>query len=450
MGHPMKLTIQLHHGGSWHDAAMVTLSNPGVGVAGASSVSYEAPYFLEHGSIPFSEGQPLIDARAVSVLSPVDLEDRYFPGWPPFLLDLMPQGHARRKLSEHLGIDPDAPGSEVRLLLRGAGAPVGNLRIKEAAEAEVDRLRDAPRQGVTREDILDKSDVFLEVADRFAMIASGSSGLQGEWPKIAMTRAKDGLWYPDPVVADVEALAHVIVKLQRSNEECDRLILEGEAAYAAVAKEFGVRVGSSLVYRNGVLVIPRFDRRAGPGGLVRLGQESIVSAIGVSAFGHVEAHETYLEMIRAVSADPMADVAEYLKRELLNQAMGNPDNHGRNTALAKNSSGQVRLTPLFDFAPMRLAPADMGRPTKWACMRAAGRDHAPDWSIICAAAAGDDLDPDALLRILWETEDRVRSLTSTARRFGVPEAVIDRAIGDRPSRMADTLAAIPQPARTPR
>ncbi|MFC6744510.1 HipA domain-containing protein [Methylobacterium persicinum] len=205
-----------------------------------------------------------------------------------------------------------------------------------------------------------------------------------------------------------------------------------------------------LVHRNGVLVIPRFDRRAGPGGLVRLGQESIVSAIGVSAFGHVEAHETYLEMIRAVSADPMADVVEYLKRELLNQAMGNPDNHGRNTALAKNSSGQVRLTPLFDFAPMRLAPADMGRPTKWACMRPSGRDHAPDWSIVCAAAAGDDLDPDALLRILRETEDRVRSLTSTARRFGVPEAVIDRAIGDRPSRMAETLAAIPKPARTPR
>ncbi len=450
MGQSMRLTIQLHHGGTWHDAATLTLADADAGVAGSSVVSYEANYFLEHGAIPLSEGQPLTDARAVSVMSPVDLEDRSYPGWPPFLLDLMPQGHARRKLSEHLGINPDAPSSEVRLLLRGAGAPVGNLRIKEAAEAEAERLHDAPRQGVTRDDILDKSEVFLEVVDRFAMVASGSSGLQGEWPKIAMTRARDGRWYPDPVVPDTQAVAHVIVKLLRSNEESDRLILEGEAAYAAVAKAFGVRVGLPLVHRNGVLVIPRFDRRIAPDGLVRRGQESIVSAIGVSAFGHVEAHETYLDMIRAVSADPMADVAEYLKREVLNQAMGNPDNHGRNTALAKDASGQVRLTPLFDFAPMRLAPADTGRPTKWACMRASGRDHAPDWTIVCEAAAGNDLDPGALLAILREAEERVRALPRTAREHGVPEAVVSRAIGDRPAGIADTIAAIPPLGRTPR
>ncbi|WP_425962188.1 hypothetical protein [Rhizobium nepotum] len=42
----------------------------------------------------------------------------------------------------------------------------------------------------------------MEVADRFAMLASGSSGLQGEWPKVSMTQAADGLYYPDSFVTD--------------------------------------------------------------------------------------------------------------------------------------------------------------------------------------------------------------------------------------------------------
>lgn len=79
-----------------------------------------------------------------------------------------------------------------------------------------------------------------------------------------------------------------------------------------------------------------------------------MAAAGIAAFGHVDVHETYLAVIRDVSADPQADVAEYLRRDALNLATGNPDNHGRNTALSKRL-GSVRLSPLFDYAPMRLA-----------------------------------------------------------------------------------------------
>ncbi len=58
-----------------------------------------------------------------------------------------------------------------------------------------------------------ETDLFVEVVDRFGMLASGSSGLQGEWPKVALTLAEDGLWYPDAFVDDEEARMHVIVKL---------------------------------------------------------------------------------------------------------------------------------------------------------------------------------------------------------------------------------------------
>jgi serine/threonine-protein kinase HipA len=297
----------------------------------------------------------------------------------------MPQGHARRKLADHLGLSEGARSSDLPLLLRSAVGGIGNVRIKEAAEAEKQRLHGVQRQGVTEAEILERSDRFMEVADRFGMLASGSSGLQGEWPKVSMTKAIDGLYYPDSFVSDDEAVRHVIVKLVRSNEPVDRLILEGEALYSQIAQKIGLNVSEPSAYAEGVLIIPRFDRKKREGGgTVRLGQESLVSAIGVADFGYVGTHEAYIDILRQYSADPLADVVEYLKRDIANLALGNPDNHGRNTALTKFQDGTVRLSPLFDFAPMRLAKEGIVRSTRWATMRDAGRDHFPDWKKICA------------------------------------------------------------------
>jgi serine/threonine-protein kinase HipA len=364
---------------------------------------------------------------------------REYPGWPPFLLDLMPQGHARKKIAEYLKLDADAPSTEVHLLLRGASSPVGNIRVAQAHRDERARLQGVARKGLTREEIATRSPQFLEVADQLALIASGSSGLQGEWPKIALTRAADGFWYPDPIVADDDALEHVIVKLLRSNDGRDRLILECEAAYASIAKEFGVRVHGNTEYHDGVLIIPRFDRRRDNSGLIRLGQESFVSAIGVAEFGHLDSHENYLEMLRKFSSDPLADVTEYIMRDALNLAMGNSDNHGRNTALSKTADGKIRLSPLFDFAPMSLAPADMGRPTKWACMRSSSRDHAPNWAVVCAVAAAGVLSADDIVEGLLARLPQFEAMTSLAKKHGVPESVIQGTIRPRAKLILDGL-----------
>lgn len=441
----MDLTLQLHHGDAWHDAAVVEFRAPSNGVAGPTSVSYENDYFLDYGAESLADDVAVVDERALSILAPVDLEIRNHGTWPPFLLDLMPQGHARRRLAQALALDAEAPASELPLLLRAAGAPFGNLRIKEAHAAEQDRLGEWPAvPGVTMDEMLDRSERFQEVADMYALVASGSSGHQGEWPKITMTRARDGLWYPDPVVPDGNAVEHVLVKLLRSNDESDRLILEAEAAYARIAASFGIRVHGTARYGNASLIVPRFDRRVLDGRVFRLGQESVVSAIGIAAFGHTEDHETYVGMLHRVSSDPAADVAEYVLRDALNLAMGNPDNHGRNTALTKGGRDGIRLSPLFDFAPMRLAPADRGRPTKWGCMRSAGSDYAPDWRTVCAAAAG-PLDPTPIAELLLSKLDLFRRLPEIARRQGVPEKVIEIAIARQSRDVADGIAALADP-----
>lgn len=363
----MKATIQLHHAGAWHDAAEVVFREPELGHRGATEIDYDIGYCFDVAETG------ACDCRAVSVALPVQPNVRFSRTWPAFLLDLLPQGQARGHVARNLNLDPDQIASDLPILMAGAASPVGNLRIKEAALAARRRYERVMPLGLPMEEILARTSRFEEVVNLHATVPGGSSGLQGDWPKIAMTRGSDGLWYPDTQVDG--GTEPVIVKMIRRPE--DLPIIEAEHRFYDLARQFGIDVHGRHLYQDGVLVIPRFDRESG----FLFGQESIVAAIGVAAFQHVESHETYLDMIERVSSRPDLDVAEYVLRDALNLAVGNSDNHGRNTALRK-AVGTVRLAPLFDFAPMRLAPTNIGRPTKWASMRDIGRDHAPDWRTV--------------------------------------------------------------------
>ncbi|MBZ9790870.1 HipA domain-containing protein [Rhizobium sp. 3T7] len=437
----MRLTLQTHFNCEWHPAATLEIKDEAAGFRGASIVDYDLNYFVTVASAEFAAGKTVHDNRALSVGYPVDLENRYSRSWPPFLLDLMPQGHARRKLAEHLGLAEGQRTSDLPLLLRSATGGIGNIRIKEAADAEIERLHGVQRKGVTEAEILERSDRFMEVADRFGMLASGSSALQGEWPKVSMTQAGDGQYYPDSFVTDDEALRHVIVKLVRSTEPVDRLILEGEALYSRIAHDIGLNVSEPSIYAEGVLIIPRFDRKKGERGeAIRLGQESLVSAIGVADFGHVGTHEAYIDILRQFSADPFADIVEYLKRDIANLALGNPDNHGRNSALSKHQDGTIRLSPLFDFAPMRLAKEGIVRSTRWSMMRDAGRDHFPDWKQICGELFPEPDMQKSLAGKLSAFAERLRQAPQIAEDMSAPREIIERGMG-RCAEIAESVLA---------
>lgn len=435
----MHVTLQVFLDGGWQDAADLQFEQPDAGYVSPATVGYDIDYYAEQGAVDYAQGQAAIDRRAVSVRYPVDLVDRRTPRWPPFLLDLLPQGHARIRLSKALGVAPDSLSSDLPLLMRSAGSTIGNVRIKEAAEQEAERLHDVPRVGLEMADILERTDLFVEVVDRHAMIASGSSGLQGEWPKVALTKAKDGLYYPDPLVADDDAVEHVIVKLRRGGD-VDGLILDMEAVYSKVASHIGLDVYRPSIAGNGTLVIPRFDRRTGRGNTIRIGQESMTSAVGVSEFGHIDEHERYVGMLKMHSSDPQADVLEYLKRDAANLGMGNHDNHGRNTALSKYPDGTIRLSPLYDFAPMKLSGEVIARSTNWRCMKGvrSGSDYAPDWAAVCTAVAGDGVDGDALAEGLVSFADVLETAPEIAIEEGAKPDVVERAAG-RCAEIAEAL-----------
>jgi serine/threonine-protein kinase HipA len=446
MGRPARLGIQIHHHGAWHDAAELELADPAAGIRSPSALDYDPFYFVAFGNTGHAADRPIVDGRAVSVTEPLDMAPHRRSSWPPFLLDLLPQGHARRRLAAEMGFDPDDEGFAFSLLMRGAGSPIGNLRVREAWQAEQDRLRGEPVCGVTLEEVFDRAPAFRDLADRFALIASGSSGVQGEWPKILLTRAEDGLWYPDPVVADDSARDHVIVKMSRARFPEDREILACEAPYLEIARTFGLRVGRPLTHRDDTLVIPRFDRAVIGGVTLRLGQESLVAASGVAQFGHQTTHERYIATLHARCTDPATEIVEYVLRDLLNRAMGDTDNHGRNSALQKRPDGWIGLTPRFDFAPMVLDPGVIAPSTTWRCLRGTGFPIRFDR--ICEAVAdvtGDAGLAERLAAALAGKATAVANLPETARHHGVPDAVIARAF-TACGELAAALAALPAPA----
>ncbi len=441
MSKPKELILQTHVNGRWCDAARVMLAAPDAGWQGPSKLEYESDYAFDVDP----EMSGLVRGHAaLSVRLPVSLEFLSFRLWPPFLLDLLPQGHARKVLAEVLKLPLGSTACDTPLLLRAGGSPIGNIRIKQAWDAERKRLKGKSHPGLMLEQIFARDDAFNEFARDFASVASGSSGVQGAWPKLLLTRNRAGRWMPDPMVPDAEAMDHAIIKWAGDKHEATTLILRSEAPYLELARAFGLRCARPLEYHNGTLFIPRFDRQVVNGAVIRLGQESIISAAGVAAFGHLAAHEDYLKIIKVFCDDPALEVREYVLRDVLNLALGNPDNHGRNTALQKAPDGTIRLTPVYDFCPMRLDPTGVARSTTWRCMRpfnGPSRDLNPDWEEVSRVAAEGVMEPEILMEALADRAETLRRIPAFARNIGIPDAVIEQAMSSCDAQ-ADALAAL--------
>ena len=106
---------------------------------------------------------------------------------------------------------------------------------------------------------------------------------------------------------------------------------------------------------------------------------SLFAIADIPGFGEAVRHDTYCLALAKAVADPVRELREYIRRDILNLALRNTDNHGRNTAVLR-TNGQVRLSPLFDFAPMFLDPEGIGRVSRWQDERPGNQ---PEWAVIC-------------------------------------------------------------------
>src|SRR5450830_371916 len=369
-------TLQVFIDGAWRDAAALTLMGDQLrGVKAQTFLSYERRYALEHF---YRE-----DAAALSVMYKVDLSLINIPNWPPFLIDLLPQGYGRKELLNQLRRDENAgPGADWDLLCAGAGNPIGNIRVKEAHAWVSERTR-GQGHGFTMEEVVERAGDFNEYLAQHGLFLAGSSGVQGEWPKILLTQATDDLLYLDHTLPDELAEKHYIVKFGRGENQALANILTCEAPYMQLARKLGLRVHDNLLMRERALFIPRFDREVVDGRVKRHGQESVASVCGLSQFGEVPSHNAFLLKLKGIASDMPKETIEYVKRDIANVVLGNTDNHARNTAIQRRDDGHIGLTPLFDFAPMFMHPDGIARRMRWEC----DDDGAPQWASVIEQAA---------------------------------------------------------------
>lgn len=352
----MRSIIELLHNGQWLPAAEFEPMG-----------RYKATFEYDVGYV-FSNA-PL----AVSLTLPVSMNrlgidgDGGAPDCPPFLLDLVPQGRGRKLLAAELNIS-DGEENDLLLTQYGAFNPVGNLRLDTAVAFYENWQKKNPEiaaEGFALADIIARSDDFLDHFWMHAMYAAGTTGVQGAAPKFLLTQNRDGLWFADAALADTEAAKHWLIKQPRGTDETDYAVLRNEAAYLRVAARCGLRTAGDPMHVRDMLFVPRFDRLVQANGLHRLSQETLASLAGVRGFGIPVSMFSLVEAFRPYVTDPVNEIVEFMRRDVLNMAMKNTDNHARNTSVQRLPDGTVRLTPVYDFAPMYLDRAVIVRSCRW-------------------------------------------------------------------------------------
>lgn len=416
------LTLQIYSSGVWKDAMSLSFDDPSKGFLGPCRFAYKAGYVLDAYPNSFSQG--------VSARLPVDFETFSLPEAPAFLHDIAPSGAAKRFLIAQLGRQkPEGLSDDLYLLGRSTPAPIGNMRIKESVAV----LEEGEAMGFTRADVITRDQHFLEYAYEQGAAIGGATGAGGEAPKLLMTEDADGLLYPDAVLADELAREHWFIKLARNQAlKNDQDILRSEYLYYRALQELGIDTVATedmaLEEANKPsLWMKRFDRCITEQGVERLAVESIYSLAGVTLPGSRMDH---LEVITLLSglwsqAGQQAEipdlVAEYLRRDLINQILGNSDNHGRNTAIIRSQDG-YRLAPIYDLAPMVMDAEGITRTTKWS--KSIERAGSVNWRAACDALA-DILDPQQAFDRLRHDAQKLRALPDILRDSGLPDTTFN-------------------------
>jgi serine/threonine-protein kinase HipA len=350
----------------------------------------------------------------------VTLDSIALPHWPAFLLDLLPAGPARQRWLTLLEV-ANGPKADWPLLMHAGRAPVGNLRLAHAREWKPELVR-----GFLREEVLVHGGRFLEFMRRAQDVQFGThndspysaADTQGAAPKYLLTQDAGGLWWAEGTLPDKHCRAFWLVKYPRGESRLDRIVLKAEAPCLEIARAFGLHCGKALTWEDNCLLVPRFDRIVEGDRVRRLGLESLCSSLGVAEFGHSFGHEELCEAIATFSTNPQEDLLEYLGRDVVNLALGNTDNHARNTAFLKDGKA-VRLSPVYDLAPMELDPEGILRSARWV-----GEAYlAPDWNQVVSFLER-WVERDVFVRRLHELSGHVQSLRE--RDWGLPAEVVER------------------------
>ncbi|WP_232540179.1 HipA domain-containing protein [Azohydromonas aeria] len=158
--------------------------------------------------------------------------------------------------------------------------------------------------------------------------------------------------------------------------------------------------------------------RAGPDGSV----DRSVPAFLYDLVPQGRGRRHLVSLLKLQEQDPLAETIEFLKRDVLNLALRNTDNHARNSAVQRLPNGRIQLTPVFDFAPMFLDPDMVPRSIHW---RDGSGRRLDRWADVIDALALPEAERNSVARSLREFAGMVERLPDMARDCGVEDAVLE-------------------------
>ena len=189
------------------------------------------------------------------------------------------------------------------------------------------------------------------------------------------------------------------------------------------------------------VVVSRYDRRAAPGGIIRVHQEDLCQVLGVPPSGKYQNEggpgpSDIARLLRRSMPPRIADdaVFRFVEALIWNWLIAGTDAHAKNYSLLL-ANDQVRLAPLYDIASA--LPYGVHERKLRLAMKIGGDYRIiPNRSTWPAAARELGLNPEAVLT-------RVRELASVAPRAFADAAEAPEVAalgGDLPSRLVDLIA----------
>lgn len=140
-------------------------------------------------------------------------------------------------------------------------------------------------------------------------------------------------------------------------------------------------------------------------------------------------NETITQLIRIIEQttlyfDKQTFVIEWVKRDLLNIAFGNSDNHGRNTAFLRDENS-IWLAPIYDFAPMKADPEGVIRTLTWDNQSTSPKELGGEYHFEqIAESLSEFVEQERLLSELKLTAKQLVGLKERLRKRGVPRSIL--------------------------
>lgn len=277
-----------------------------------------------------------------------------------FLEGLLPEGAALSAMA--------ATVRSVRLQGDSTAEPTDALNLlavygRDCAGAVTVVPEGGPPAGAGRYEPIDSADIARALVDlpRRPLGADPAAEIRmllaGNQPKLLLAR-RDGRWW-EPV--DGAPSTHIL-----KPTGAWPLSADNECVVMTIARSVGLTHTPVRVDTFGgtrVLVVERWDRRAGPdGGVMRLHQEDMGQALGIRPRDKYDIGRPSRRMAALLRQVPIDDtraaVRELLRQVAFRAIVGDEDGHGKNFGLLLEGS-TVRLAPLYDSLCTQLYP-DLG------------------------------------------------------------------------------------------